>query len=171
MRCFILLKISRDEIMDRLCITCEDLKNYIIPVSVLRELSDRFNKVHWDYISYYQPVDIDFIEDFVNKLNWKYLLRRHKDFSDDFLIKHKKYIKQKEFDSLFSKRQFSEGILSGLKIRKNNALWVKISRTQKLSRDFIMKNISYLSLEALISNINIDSSLKEELKMINKITK
>jgi hypothetical protein len=163
--------LSREDLNKRLCIRIYDLRNFDIDTSILRDFTHLYEKSHWDYISNYQRLDDKFVEDFSSQLNWEYLLRNHKRFTNDFLIKMRKTIGNNAFVELFHRRDFSEKDLEKMRIPKHNRkFWTAICTYQNVSKEFVTKNIDRVDMRSLLSNRNVRGDFREELQTLSKLS-
>lgn len=115
-------------------------EDYIVPEDFIRELYEKSSNDdcwgdHFDYIALNQNISEDFIREFQDKLDWRFI--------SSWQILSESFIEE-----------FSHKIH-----------WKRISGKQKLSKEFIIKNIDLLNLIRLIDNPKISEDTKTYIRM------
>ncbi len=127
--------------------------------------------------------------EFNSTLIWHYV-SKYKGLTEQFLSKHKKKFKSVDWSLICCNNQLTEQFIeqhkdciSWMAISANQILsetfierfsdcvfWNYIAEHQILSRDFVIKHFDKLEIHCLLRNQKLSHELKEELKMICRLT-
>ena len=113
-------------------------------LSIHQDLSESFirkfeDQVDWNCISQCQNLSESFIHEFADKVAWGSILAcgRHAHLSEDFIRRHKKYIKKKDWRYINPERRWSDNFLTEF---ANRIGWKYVAKLHHLPEAFVRVN-------------------------------
>jgi hypothetical protein len=148
-----------------------------------RRLSEQFiekhaEKFNWQDLTRCQDFSEIFISKHKDKIHWAFLCSTHgkKRLARDFMAKNilsKDFIKKtptKDLVEIIQNQDVPEQYLSMMR-GKGRTLWEYISYNLPLSMDFVMKHYDKLEKKYLLWNKRLDDEIKNEVKLIQTLSK
>jgi hypothetical protein len=142
------------------------ISEQVLPTDLLLDYirNNNLNNSHWHHICKLQKLNIDLIELYIDKIDWHALSENKSILTYDIIYKYSEQLKWHKLCKL----GLSEELIDKFKHKFDMFCWYEIVMSSKLSEQFIITNINYMNIMALLTCQNLQQVIV--LKLLQTIS-